>query len=180
MNHPLFRQWNRIGLAILALLTLGLLNGVLAPLQLAHAKNHRRLEIINRFRSAEEVLAYFLDRDAEGFVWSGLLDSERQEFTTWRKSPAHDSFHLATRVRVSPVNPGSTASRRIMSVTYDLESMQDAAGTSAPPPSRELTVRFILVREEGKWKIAEPSEEQFVPVLLHSRIGPLSGPKRSR
>lgn len=180
MSHPLFRKLNRSQLAILAFLTLGLLNEDLAPLQLAHAKNHRRLEIVNRFRSAEEVLAYFLDRDAEGFVWSGLLDSERQEFTTWKKSPAQDSFHLATRVRVSPVNPGSTASRRIMSVTYDLDSMRDAAGTSAPPPSRKLTVRFILVREEGKWKIAEPSEEQFIPVLLQSRIGPLPGVKRSR
>lgn len=130
----------------------------------------RRLEITNRFATAEETLGYFIGRDGAGFVWSGFLESERREFTTWKTSPAHDSFYLAKSVSLKPIPAESHRDQQVIDATYQIDSIRDAAGTRTLPRERTRTVRFVLKRIDGKWKVAAPDSGQFIPVLLADQV----------
>ncbi|MEN9722978.1 MAG: hypothetical protein RJB38_964 [Pseudomonadota bacterium] len=129
----------------------------------------RGLELKNQFSTAEAVLNYFLERDADGFIWSGLLDQERREFTNWKASPARDSFYLARGFQITSDLKSSSPLRSVMAVHYDIESVRDSAGTRVPV-EKKLQVRFVLEKQKGQWKIVEPDAEHFTPVLLSSRV----------
>ena len=148
------------------------------PTGLRAAPSHRTLELKNNFKSAREVLAYFVERDSEGFLWSGFLESERSEFTTWKASPASDSFYLARKAAFRELEKEKTTDREVIEVTYDLESVKDSAGTSSPPPMPSITVRYVLLRIGEKWKVSEPEAHRFTPVLLTSKVRPVLSPSR--
>src|SRR5690349_9505755 len=61
------------------------------------ALQHERLQLENRYKNPEEVIRYYVNRDASGFIWSGLLDSERKAFTLWKEVPNHETFYIAKR-----------------------------------------------------------------------------------
>jgi hypothetical protein len=130
----------------------------------------RRLQIMNRFETAEKALSYFLGRDAAGFLWSGYLESERSEFTTWKSSPAQDSFYLARKYEIRSDQEQSASDQKSFLVDYHLESIRDSAGTITPAPEPTRTVRFVLKKTDGKWKVAEPDDARYVSVLISSQI----------
>jgi len=132
------------------------------------AATHERLQVRNTFKTPEEVVRYYCGRDASGFVWSGLLDIERRNFTLWKELPQHDSFFIATSYEIKPARlQGDSAE---VEVHYLLEGMGDAHGTIMPPPEPEISVVFQLRRTEGAWKIADPDSGQITPFVLASKF----------
>ena len=129
---------------------------------------HQRLKIRNDFKSPVEVVDYYCARDASGFVWSGLLDLERRNFTLWKEVPQQDSFFVAKKYEIV----GSTVGRdtAIVEVRYELLAIGDAHGTRMPAPAKEMSVTFELKRASGIWKIAKPDAARLAPVVLESKF----------
>jgi hypothetical protein len=138
--------------------------------EVASSSGHRRLEFENRFSSAEETLNYFLSRDAAGFVWSGYLDSERAEFTTWKSGPAQDGFYLAKRYVIRSTPLAGDQDQKAFTVEYELESVRDSAGTESPAIEKTRSVRFVLKKKDGKWKVAEPDGARYSSVLISGLV----------
>jgi hypothetical protein len=163
-----------LALAITTLLFGGIWGG--SSVQ-SSALAHERLRLRNTFKSPEEVVAYYCARDASGFVWSGLLDSERTAFTLWSDSPQQDSFYIARKYEVRPGEPASrdrnTAS---VEVRYELAAIGDAHGTRMPPPHTDYSVRFDLKKVGGAWKILRPDYAEIAPVVLESKFPMASVP----
>jgi hypothetical protein len=131
---------------------------------------HRRLEIENQFSSAEESLRYFLARDAAGFVWSGYLDSEREEFTTWKTTPSQDGFYLARKYDLKLESGKQEKDRKAFIVAYELESIRDSAGTISPSIEKVRTVRFVMKKTGDKWRVAEPDGSRYSSVLIVDQV----------
>jgi hypothetical protein len=132
---------------------------------------HERLRIRNTFKTAEEVVAYYCARDASGFVWSGLLDSERMAFTSWSDAPQQDSFYIARQYVVKTGETiGHDKNHVSVEVRYDLAAMGDAHGTRSPAPRADYNVVFDLKRLNGAWKIVKPDFAEISPVVLESKF----------
>lgn len=132
---------------------------------------HERLRVRNVFKSPEEVVAYYCARDASGFVWSGLLDSERTAFTRWREPPSVDSFLIAKSYQVHPSERiKHDNNRAAVEVSYDLLGIGDAHGTRSPPPQLTYKVVFDLSRVNGAWKIVKPDFAEIAPVVLEAKF----------
>jgi hypothetical protein len=132
---------------------------------------HERLRIRNTFKTPEEVVSYYCARDASGFVWSGLLDSERTAFTSWADSPQVDSFFIAKSYEVHTGEKiGHDANRASVQVNYQLLAVGDAHGTRMPPPAADYKVTFDLNRIGGTWKIVKPDYAQIAPVVLEAKF----------
>lgn len=130
---------------------------------------HTPLKIQNAFERPEQVLDHFIARDSEGFVWSGLLEKERTEFTTWKQVPRRDAHYLADSFKITPVGSAGPGRAEFL-VRYSGVVQVDAAGTEVPLSPSSLEVTFVLVRQEGKpWRISAPDSERFSPVLLRKR-----------
>lgn len=136
----------------------------------ANVQQHERLRVRNTFKSPEEVVSYYCARDASGFIWSGLLESERRAFTTWREAPQHELFYIARKYElVSAPNAHANADSATVEVRYELTAMGDAHGTRSPAP-RPYSVTFSLKRVGGAWKIAKPDSAELPPVVLESKF----------
>jgi hypothetical protein len=132
---------------------------------------HERLRLRNTFRSPEEVVNYYCARDASGFVWSGLLDSERSAFTTWNEAPQQDSFLIAKDYQIAaPTKSSANADSAIVEVKYSLVAIGDAHGTRMPAPRSPYLVRFDLKKVAGVWKISKPDPKEISPVVLESKF----------
>lgn len=132
---------------------------------------HERLRVRNTFKSPEEVVAYYCARDASGFVWSGLLDSERTAFTRWNEAPEVDSFYIAKSYQVHPSERiKHDNNRAAVEVSYDLLAVGDAHGTRTPPPRPNYKVTFDLNRVNGAWKIVKPDYAEIAPVVLEAKF----------
>jgi hypothetical protein len=132
---------------------------------------HERLRVRNTFKSPEEVVAYYCARDASGFVWSGLLDSERTAFTRWSEAPEVDSFYIAKSYQVHPSERiKHDNNRAAVEVSYNLLGVGDAHGTRSPPPQTEYKVVFDLSRVNGAWKIVKPDYAEIAPVVLEAKF----------
>jgi hypothetical protein len=132
---------------------------------------HERLRVRNNFKTPEEVVSYYCARDASGFVWTGLLDSERTAFTSWAEAPQVDSFYIAKSYQVHPGEKTSPdAARATVSVSYDLAAVGDAHGTRNPPPQPSYQVQFDLKKINGAWKIVKPDYAEIAPVVLESKF----------
>lgn len=139
----------------------------------ANEPQYQKLKLKNDFKSPEEVVRYYCDRDASGFVWSGLLESERKEFTVWRSVPNHDSFFIAKRFEVVPQGtPNPTTENATVEVRYELAAIGDAFGTRVPSPVKDMKVTFNLKKVDGAWKIAQPEPDKLAPVVLESKFVP--------
>jgi len=129
---------------------------------------HERLRLENTFKFPEEVVNYYCARDAEGFVWSGFLEAEREAFTLWSESPKQDSFYIAKKYSVSP-HKLLSANEATVNVTYSIAAIGDAQGSRLPAPEADMSVEFNLRKVNGSWKIYKPDASQVAPVLLESR-----------
>lgn len=132
---------------------------------------HERLRVRNTFKSPEEVVSYYCARDASGFVWSGLLDSERTAFTRWSEAPQVDSFYIAKSYQVHPSERiAHDSNRAAVEVSYHLVAVGDAHGTRTPPPQADYKVVFDLNRVGGAWKIVKPDFAEIAPVVLEAKF----------
>jgi hypothetical protein len=139
-----------------------------SALEAAPTPEHERLRLRNDLKTPAEVVRYYCGRDASGFVWSGLLDSERKAFTTWTDVPQQDSFFIAKSYEVIP--RATEGDRATVEVKYEVTGIGDAHGTRLPPPAPELRVVFDLKRVNGAWKIARPEYTAISPVVLESKF----------
>lgn len=131
---------------------------------------HERLRVKNTFESPEDVVRYYVSRDASGFVWSGLLDIERRAFTTWAEAPQVESFYVASAYEIIR-DSGKRAARADVQVKYrGVRGVADAHGTLVPSKESTMTVTFRLEKIEGKWKIVSPAANQITPVVLEDRF----------
>lgn len=131
----------------------------------------QRLKLRNDFKSPEDVVRYYCERDAAGFVWSGLLDAERAAFTLWKHSPQQDSFIIAKRFQVlpgAPLNPN--AEEATIEVLYDISGVGDAHGTRMPSSEVSKRVRFGLRKVGGQWKITSPESHQISPIVVEAKF----------
>lgn len=133
------------------------------------ALEHERLRFRNTFRTPEEVVRYYCGRDASGFVWSGLLEVERKAFTFWKDLPQQDSFYIAEKYEITPAKL-SAPTMATVEVHYDLLGVGDAHGTVVPAKDRNRVVTFVLKKEQGSWKIAQPDANAIAPVVLASKF----------
>jgi hypothetical protein len=132
---------------------------------------HERLRVRNTFKSPEEVVSYYCARDASGFVWSGLLDSERTAFTRWTEAPQVDSFYIAKSYQIHPSERiAHDGNRAAVEVSYELLGVGDAHGTRTPPPTPAYKVVFDLSRVNGAWKIVKPDYAEIAPVVLEAKF----------
>ena len=115
------------------------------------------------------MVRYYCGRDASGFVWSGLLDIERQAFTLWKEAPQRDSFLIAKKYEVKPARLNGQDEAAV-EVTYDLAGMGDPHGTRLPGPSNPYQVTFSLKKVNGAWKIERPESAQISPVVMESKF----------
>lgn len=129
---------------------------------------HQRLKFRNDFKTPAEVVEYYCARDASGFVWSGLLDLERRNFTLWKDVPQQDSFYVAKKYEVAGTTVGTDTA--LVEVRYELLAIGDAHGTRMPAPSKEMRVTFEVKRVGGIWKIAKPEPSRISPVVLESKF----------
>jgi hypothetical protein len=136
---------------------------------------HERLRVKNTFKSPDEVVAYYCARDASGFVWSGLLESERQAFTTWPEVPEQDSFYIAKDYKISPVKRLG-ADHATVGVRYAVLAIADAHGTRMPVSKPELLVEYDLKKVGGQWKIVKPAAKEISPIVLESKFPVASAP----
>ena len=133
--------------------------------------HHEKLRYKNTFERPEEVVRYYVARDASGFVWSGLLDIERRAFTDWRNLPNLEFFYIAKKYEVFPAK--FEKNEALVEVRYEIQSMGDANGTVTPVDvaARDRRVTFKLKKEGNAWKIAEPSSDNIAAVVLSSVMG---------
>ncbi len=129
---------------------------------------HQRLLPKNTFKTPDEVVRYYCARDASGFVWSGLLEIERRNFTLWSDVPQADSFYIAKSYEIGkPQIQGEQAS---VPVTYELVGAGDAFGTRNPPKVTPYQVTFNLVRQSGSWKIRSPDAAEIAPIVVEEKF----------
>lgn len=139
--------------------------------QASEKKNHRELQTENRFSDPGEVLRYYCDRDASGFVWSGLLSAERSAFTTWNRSPEAELFLIADSYEILPVAEKRTSNTRRFEVRYHgVSGTSDASGSIIPSKKKSHSVVFELRKVSGLWKIASPTPQEVLPVVLKDRL----------
>ena len=132
---------------------------------------HETLRLENHFSQPEKVVEYYCARDAQGFVWSGLLQGEIQAFTTWDEAPQSDSFYIAKGYKVLPnQRVGHNPNHVTVEVQYDLRAIGDANGTRVPAPNQDFRITFDLRKVNGRWKINLPLPHQISPVVLESRF----------
>jgi hypothetical protein len=129
-----------------------------------HPSLHTPLRTRNDFKTPEEVVLYFCNRNAEGFLWLGLTESERKEFTLWKTVPSYDSYFLAKKFQIFPTR-FLDINRVEIQVEYDLTGLSDAHGTRMPPPQLKYRVTFELKKIQKKWLILEPSSSKIMPIL---------------
>lgn len=133
---------------------------------LAGPAKHTQLRTQNTFSTPEEVVNYYCSRDSEGFILTGMLDSERSAFTHWRESPKSDSCYISKNHRLGPtryLNPDRTLAE--IPVTYDLAGIGDADGIQLPAPRPTHQVTFRLRKIDGRWKIESPTPSALSPVV---------------
>ncbi len=134
------------------------------------------MRVRNHFKTPEEVVAYYCARDAAGFVWSGLLESERAAFTLWHNTPQQDSFFIAKKYKVHAGEMiAHEKDRASVEVTYELAGVGDAHGTRAPATQTDYKVIFDLKKVSGVWKIIKPDSGEISPVILEAKF-PFAGP----
>lgn len=145
-----------------------LLEGGIATVRSSVNIQHQRLLPKNTFKTPDEVVRYYCARDASGFVWSGLLEVERRNFTLWNEVPQADSFYIARSYEVGkPKIQGEQAS---VPVTYQLVGVGDAFGTKNPPKVTPYLVTFNLVKQAGAWKIRSPDSGEIAPVVVEEKF----------
>ena len=155
--------------SLIAALLCGLTYAV--PLVLSSIDEHEHLRIQNTFKSAEEVVRYYCARDASGFVWSGLLDSERRAFTLWKEVPQQESFYIAKTYEILAVPLSSRRpNEATVEVCYQVIGIGDANGALIPSQSPDYRVQFELKRVGSQWKIAKPLAGQISPVVLETKF----------
>ncbi len=142
---------------------------VVASLVAIADDSHERLRVRNTFQTPDEVVRYYVGRDASGFVWSGLLEIERKAFTTWAETAAHETFFVSSSVSIG--KPSIKSDHAQVEVIYRITGMGDAFGARLPaPPPPEKKVTFGLVKQNGQWKINEPKPQALAPVVLDSKF----------
>lgn len=152
----------------------GILLVLASPLALTKLKTeHERLRIHNTFQKPDEVVRYYCNRDASGFVWSGLLEVERKAFTFWSEVPAQDVMFVAKAFSVQTVR--TTFSEAWVEVKYDLAGYADAHGTYVPKQnmadiSSPYKVTFHLRKKDSQWKIMTPHPSKITPVVVDSKF----------
>lgn len=149
---------------------------------------HQKLRVVNDFSSPNEVVAYYVARDASGFVWSGLLDVERRAFTTWSEAPAQDTFYVASSYTVG--QPKVHGDQATVEVRYQIEGVADGHGTLEPSRDKTLVITYTLVRGPSgsamralagngsgasAWRISKPDAPEVSPIVVRNRF-PLVGP----
>lgn len=130
------------------------------------------LRVTNAFQTPRQVLEHFLKRDSEGFVFSGLLESERQALTYWKESPSQDTFYVAKSHKITE-RKAEKEQEAAFDVDYDLVSIADAHGTLVPLARRlsKKRVMYVLRKDaQGRWKIARPEARSIVPILSQKRV----------
>jgi len=118
-------------------------------------RNHEPLRLKNTFQNPEDVVRYYCARDASGFVFTGLMDSERRAFTSWKTVPDADGFFVAKKYDVRKARyPTKSPDVAEVDVEYELTGQSDAHGTYNPAPSGHRTVTFSLIRQDRIWRIS--------------------------
>lgn len=158
-----------LALPLLATLCIQGALGWQASLAYGTLSGHERLKLRNDFKNPEDVVRYYCARDASGFIWSGLLESERRAFTLWREVPQHDSFYVARKYEIRTAKITSQDQAQV-EVIYDLVGVSDGNGTLDPSRETSRRVVFNLKRIGGQWKIAEPDSGKIAPVVLESKF----------
>lgn len=132
-------------------------------------QQHERLRMKNSFKSPEDVVRYYCSRDASGFVWSGLLESERKAFTAWSEAPQQDTFYIARKYEVMKAKETSRDLATV-DVRYELTGFADAQGNRKAVNPRERLVSFNLKRIAGSWKIVKPDFSEISPIVLEEKF----------
>jgi len=131
---------------------------------------HERLRTVNPFKTPMEVVSYYTSRDASGFIWSGMLDSERRAFTTWKEAPMQDTFYIAKDYAIAPTSVKESETKVVIDVKYDLLAIGDGFGTQLPTDEKTRIVHFELVKVNNQWKISKPDARDISPVVLDTKF----------
>ncbi len=123
----------------------------------------------NQFKTPVALIEHYCERDGAGFFWTGMLEAERKNLTTWKETPHHDGFYVAKKYNLVPQNSSYQNEGRV-DVRYELVGISDAHGTTLPAPEKDYWVSFSLKKINGKWKIVSPEPSQIIPVLLEGKI----------
>lgn len=122
----------------------------------------------NDFATPDEVVRYYVGRDASGYVWHGLLDAEREAFTTWEVSPQSESFLVANIIEIEPSEIES--SKASILVRYKIQYMSDGNAILSAVPAEDRLVTFYLELSDDRWQIVSPSPSAIQPVVLASSV----------
>lgn len=123
----------------------------------------------NDFETPDEVVRYYVGRDASGYVWHGLLNAEREAFTTWEFGPRNESFLVANDIEIQPSEIESD--RASIVVHYKIQNMSDGNAVRSPlVPPEDHIVTFELELNDDQWRIVSPLPHEIVPVVLASSV----------
>ena len=124
-------------------------------------QKYEPLILRNTFATASEALTHFLERDASGAFWAGILDSERRSLTTWTQPPDPETYLLYRERKIGEPQQ-STPDEVAIAVSWSGVTHRDGHGTRMPASEDgKFTQIFRLKRVQGEWKITEPAARDF-------------------
>jgi hypothetical protein len=137
----------------------------------AHAAQSGRAPLVirNTFATAEAALLHFLERDASGAYWAGMLAPEMRALTTWTEGPQAETY-FRYRDRTLGVTHQIAPDDVSIAVSWSGVTHRDAHGTRMPASENgKITQLFRLKRLQGEWKITEPAAQEFRPAIRTPR-----------
>jgi len=132
---------------------------------------YRKIEFKNQYQDPQDVVRYFCERDASGFVWSGLLGIEIQEFTNWPRALGHSEFYIAKSYKIQPTTyPNKNSETAFVKVIYNLLAIGNANNTRLPVNENKKIINYKLKKLNGKWKIISPAFYEIYPIVVESKF----------
>jgi hypothetical protein len=109
----------------------------------------------NRFKTPEEVVKHYAERDSWGFIWTGWAKDERTALSMWQSSPLPETVYLIRGYEILPAKPQGDSVR--VEVLYDMIVSTDGQGTLIEKGPKSKRVIYTLKKTRGVWKIESPS-----------------------
>ena len=125
---------------------------------------------LNKFEKPSDVVRYYCERDAAGFVWSGFMTAEREEFTLWPENPRSESFYIAKKYTIKSESIETGKNDASITVHYELTGTGDGYGNMSSAPGEDYYVTFRLKKIDGRWKIYQPLSKNVHPVVLQAHF----------
>ncbi len=123
-----------------------------------------------RYKTPRDAILQYTARDAHGFYWTGMLQSERQALTRWERSPQNEGAYLISRYEVGDAEVEGDKAR--VTVSYHLVGVTDFNGQITPPDRYLHSVTFELGRAtpQDGWRILSPAPEAVAAYVHYSTM----------